>query len=164
MREEAIEAAWKRRYHARKNGHGRSPSLASLSREAVAKGTLLRGASSITTGAEDPEVTGGNEAWTASDAYPSTGSIESTGRVASAVAAGDVVSTARTSVVDIAGPAKDFVWDFFVNGHATESRRWVEEFDSENTAAPATDSICTGPGARPLVLVAASYDQDSQLR
>ena len=44
----------------------------------VPEGTFLSGASSITTGTGDPEVTGGNEAGTASDAYSPNGAIENT--------------------------------------------------------------------------------------
>ena len=113
----------------------------------VPDGILLRGVSSTTIGAGDPEVTGGNEAWAAPDAYPPNGAIESTGRGASAVVGGDGISTARTSIADTAGAAEDVVWGSFVNGHAIESRRWVGDFDGGANAAPATDGTCTGLGA-----------------
>ena len=70
-------------------------------------GTSLSGASSITTGTGDPEVTGGNKAGAASDAYLPNGAIETTGQGAFAVAGGGGVSAARTLVADIAYPAED---------------------------------------------------------
>ena len=79
----------------------------------VPDGILLRGVSSTTIGAADPEVTGGNETGAALDAYPPNGSIESTVRGASAVAGGDGISVTRTSVDNIAGPAEDVVWGSF---------------------------------------------------
>ena len=84
--------------------------------------------------------------------------------LASSAAAGrDGVSTAKTSVADIAGSAEDAVRGSLVNRHAIESRRRGEDFDGEDTAAPVTDRTSTGPGARPLVLTATSYDRDSPL-
>ena len=73
------------------------------------EGTCVSSASFITTGAEDPEVTGGNKAGAASNAYPPNGAIESTGRRAFAVAGGGGVSAARTPVADIVHSAEDVV-------------------------------------------------------
>ena len=55
------------------------------------------------------------------------------------------------------------MWDYSVNGHTIESRRWVGDFEGEDTAAPATDGTCNGPEARPLVFIAASHDRDPPL-
>ena len=129
----------------------------------VPDGALLRDASSTTTGAGGAEVIGGDEAVAASDAYPHNGAIESTGRGASAVAGGDVISTARIAVADTAGPAEDVMCGSFVNGYAIGSRRWIGDFDGEDPAAPATDGICIDPGARPLVLIAASHYRNPPL-
>lgn len=87
--------------------------------------------------------------------------VESTCRGALVVAGGDIVSAARTSVTDIAGPAEDIAWGSLVNVRAVESKNWVVAFDAEDTAAPTTDRTCTGPGATLLAFIAASYNGGS---
>ena len=86
----------------------------------VPNGLLSRDAFSITTEAGGPEITDGNEAGAASDAYPLNEAFKNTCR--GAFDGGDDVFAARYLVDGTAVPAEDVVWDSPVNGHAVPSR------------------------------------------
>ena len=73
----------------------------------VPNGLLSRDAFSITTEAGGPEITDGNEAAAASDAYPPNGMVEDT--FTGTFAGGDGVFTVISWVDDTAGPAQDVI-------------------------------------------------------
>ena len=73
----------------------------------VPDGFLSRDAFSIATEAGSPEITDGNEAAAASDAYPPNGMVEDT--FTGTFAGGDGVFTVISWVDDTAGPAQDVI-------------------------------------------------------